>query len=188
MVYQFMPHSGSNSAAQQWWASVSPLKTPQAPPVLPNTSSTVPDFRSSISFPSEGVSKWRLAPRPSFLVLELLGNCVLDWDFNTLKFSVIDGQPKELQQLLAVFVDEVGRLLPALILQLRVGAQWQKVAAADRVQATVLTQQGWVSEVGRRSRCVQRFSFRRGQRCKNVADSAASLTCVLALTSARVCW
>lgn len=67
----------------------------------------------------------------SFAVRELLGNCVLDWDFHSLKFSVIDGQPKELQQLLAVFVDEVDRLLPAVILQHRVGTQGEKVAGGN---------------------------------------------------------
>lgn len=129
-----MLHSGSNSAALQWLASASLQKTPQAPPVL-----LTPQAQSWTSG-AKTASHLRARTCPlSFLVREQLGNFVLDWDFNTLKFSVVDSQPKQLQQLLAVFVDEVGWLLPALILQLRVGAQGQKVAGAERVQVTVLT-------------------------------------------------
>lgn len=42
--------------------------------------------------------------------------------------SVVDRQPKEPQQLLVLRLNEVSRLLAALILQLGVGAQRQQVA------------------------------------------------------------
>lgn len=60
---------------------------------------------------------------------------------------------------------------------------WRKQGTSHSINKT-----DWVLGVGRQSRFVLRFSFRKGQRCKNVSDSAASLTCVLEMTSTRVCW
>lgn len=48
--------------------------------------------------------------------------------FKSRRVSIIGCQPEELQQLLVVRVNEVGRLLPAVVLQLRVGPQWEEVA------------------------------------------------------------
>lgn len=49
-------------------------------------------------------------------------------------FSVVDGQPEELQQLPVVQVDEVRRFLPAVVFQLGVGAQLEKVAGRNTIQ------------------------------------------------------
>lgn len=51
-------------------------------------------------------------------------------------FSVIDSQPKNLQQLLVVWVDEVSRRLAAVILQLRVSTQREKVAERKQYNTT----------------------------------------------------
>ena len=50
------------------------------------------------------------------------------WSFKSPGCSVVHRQPKELQQLLVVCVDEVSRLLPTVVLQPWVSTQWQKVA------------------------------------------------------------
>lgn len=44
---------------------------------------------------------------------------------------MVAGQPKQLQQLLVVGFDEVGRLLPTIIFKLMVSTQGQKVAETN---------------------------------------------------------
>ena len=53
-------------------------------------------------------------------------------------FSVTDSQPEELQQLLVVWLNEVRWLLPALVLQLRVSTQREKVAERNTRQPCLL--------------------------------------------------
>lgn len=55
--------------------------------------------------------------------------------------SIIDSQPEELQQLLVVRLDEVGRLLPAVVLQLGIGTQREKVAVRNKVTLLTKTDQ-----------------------------------------------
>lgn len=123
-----------------------------------------------------------------FPVQELPGNCVLDSDFSTLEFSVIYSQPKELQQLLAVFVDEVCWLLSTVVLQLGVGTKGQKVAGADRPKATVLPKQTESLRLaGQVGLCSVLVSVGvNGARMRQILPLL--LACVLALASARVCW
>lgn len=46
-------------------------------------------------------------------------------------FSVVVSQAEELQQLLVLLVDEVSRLLPAVVLQLGVSTQREEVAGGN---------------------------------------------------------
>ncbi len=122
---------------------------------------------------------WRGLFCPSQQNSRMTGLLVSVCSFKSQIFSVIDSQPEELQQLLVVRLNEVSRLLPAVVLQLRVGSQREEVAGRNTIWPCLL-KRGQILPVCHVGELNASFCHTlvsgRSRGCKNAADPPASLT------------